>query len=142
MAESESGRCLCQNRSHCRNTLSLRELVSMLWAQIWKVLRGNARRCRNSALRTCSPVVEFTPRKMGEEQDFEISGNVCAYWIRSGERGGRIVYRVRRAVKEGHGKMNAYLEFHVIYGQKLLSAQESLKRKRTTVYVRIDPDSV
>ena len=49
---------------------------------------------------------------------------------------------VRRALEEGHGKTNAYLEFHVIYGQKLLSAQESLKRKRTTVYVRIDPDSV
>ena len=35
---------------------------------------------------------------------------------------------VRRAL-EGHGTMNAYAEFHVIYGQKLLSVQEILKEE-------------
>ena len=39
------------------------------------------------------------------------------------------MYRVRRAVEEGYGKMNVYLEFHVIYGQKLLSVQEILKEE-------------
>ena len=52
-------------------------------------------------------------------------GPLCRGLGKEKEEVENLCMEVRRALEEGHGKVHAYLEFHIIYGQKLMDTQMS-----------------